>query len=157
MSYLLDVVTEDVADAIAHIGGLMFDLGRAGWHVRVLTAAPTHDRALRILGTYSVVPGLDVPVPPAPDRVVRTSAPPIPAGTPPAPHELHLHWGAPEPAAALHPMEFRLSTAAQMFKAQALLCAGPARHVDERETFWADGSTDGYPFAGCHLSTAVVG
>ncbi|MCV7154576.1 hypothetical protein [Mycolicibacterium pyrenivorans] len=41
MSYRLDVVTTSVADAISHAGGLMFDRGRAGWRVAVVTdAAP---------------------------------------------------------------------------------------------------------------------
>lgn len=157
MSYLLDVVTDDVADAIAHVGGLMFDLGRAGWRVRVLTDDAAHDRALRILGTCPLAPESSDPAPPAPDRVLRTAALPIRGATPAAPHELYLHWATTEATAAGHPVEFRLSAAAQTFKAQALLCVGRTPDIDGCETLWTDAIPDGgYPFAGCHLSTTVV-
>ena len=138
MSHLLDVAADDVGDAIAHAGGLMFDLGRAGWHVRVLTDDPAHDRALRILGTRTIAPG---------SGVTPVSAP----------HRLQLHWRTPQPAGQLHPVQFRLSAAARTFKAQALLCVGPPRRVDGCEQFWADSVVDGSPFAGCHPSIAVVG
>ena len=51
MGYQLDVVTASVAEAVRHVGGLMFDRSAAGWRVRVVTVDTAHRQALTILGT----------------------------------------------------------------------------------------------------------
>ena len=57
MSYRLDVVSDSLAEAVAHAGGLIFDRRRAGWDVSVTTSDVTPTRALTILGARIDVPG----------------------------------------------------------------------------------------------------
>ncbi|MGE2713392.1 hypothetical protein ACQI4L_04975 [Mycolicibacterium litorale] len=145
MSYQFDVITTDVADAVRHVGGLMFDRNRAGWRVRVVTDDTAHRRALAILGAYVESPGQHGNASREPARVVRAVALPI--------GELNsaagiseigscvqlLLWGAgPDsgPARPRPPIRQHLSTAAQIFKTQALRDVGLDPRAGPYEDFW---------------------
>ena len=56
MGYHLDVITDDVGEAIRYAGGLMFDCCRAGWQVVVTTDDVAHTEALAILGVRAQSP-----------------------------------------------------------------------------------------------------
>lgn len=152
MGYRIDVVTESVPEAIRHVGGFIFDRGRAGWRVVVVTDDVAHRRALTILGAVIESPGLGDGVGTT-DPHVRISASVVGGGTALGDPAQHLLWGrpAPETTGRLHPVRHHLSAAARTFKAQALYCTGLTATVEPWESFWADEPTG----VGMHLSGSV--
>lgn len=149
MSYRLDVATTSVADAVRHAGGLMFDRGRAGWRVAVVTDDATYSQALTILGTHTRSPGQLEDRPHGQGRVVRTRVLPIDELTATrqgtaedsgvAPWAQLLFWGervTRESTGRLYAVRHDLSPAARTFKAHALRCAGLDTHVESSEQFW---------------------
>jgi len=160
VSYQLDVVTAGVAEAVRRAGGLMFDRALAGWKVRVVTDDRAHCQALRILGADLDPPTHLADAQSRPDRVVRTLLLPVDqfTGDPPSlmagstktepPAELLL-WGRhvdSELTGLLHPVRYRISSAARRFKEQALRCADLDGLVEPWEEFWASNILDQPPF-----------
>lgn len=152
MSYRLDVVTGSIADAVRHARGLMFDRGRAGWRVVVVTDDDAPFTALTILGTHAQSPGqLDV-APGRPDRLVRIRVQSINeltsdrfdsgvANAEVEPCAQLLLWGPPITSGTtgpLHAVRHDLSPAARTFKAHALRCVGLDTHVESSEQFWVN-------------------
>ena len=146
--YRLDVVATSAVDVVEHVGGWLFDRASAGWEVTVLVADPSDDRPLRILGAEM----LDL-------TTILDSG-----GSGRQPHTLAVAadtlgrdertgdglrralddggiqvvgWGEGWPTAPeyrVDPVLHRLSAAAQVFKAQALVAAGArAPRVEETE------------------------
>lgn len=151
-SYRLDVISASVADAVRYAGGLMFDGGRAGWRVVVVTEDATHSTALTILGTRTRLPGHPEEILGKPGRVVRTrilsgDAHSVNDGTarvglPRVESGSQLLFGGPrvncERAATVYPVRHELSPAARRFKAHALQAAGLDTHVEASEEFWSN-------------------
>lgn len=151
-SYRLDVISASVADAVRYAGGLMFDRGRAGWRVVVVTEDATHSTALTILGTRTQPPGQPEEILGNPGRVVRTrilsgDALSVHDGTacagPPRVESGSqlLFWGphvSCETTATVYPVRHELSPAARRFKAHALTAAGLDVHVEPSEEFWSN-------------------
>jgi hypothetical protein len=54
MRYRLDVVAASVVDVVRFAGGWLFDRAMAGWDVTVLLADPADDRPLQILGAQTM-------------------------------------------------------------------------------------------------------
>jgi hypothetical protein len=142
----LSVLADDVADAVAAAGGLIFDRVGVGWDVQVFLAERTDQCALRILGVDASE--LSDGIKPAdewPDAIVVAA-------------ELYAHevrvrryvgtasrqhcsevtiWGGDWPATldpGIGPVEHRLSIAAQAFKVHAMEAAGvtPRTTLSER-------------------------
>ncbi|BCI54318.1 hypothetical protein NIIDNTM18_35960 [Mycolicibacterium litorale] len=143
VSYRIDVVTDSVPDAIRHAGGLMFDRRRAGWQVVVVTDDAVHSRALTILGARIESPGDAESRLSVAERGIRTVVAARSQG--PAGWELLkpcnelLLWGHQvdeQSTGAMRPVRHDLSTAAQIFKAQALFSTGLATIVEQCEQFW---------------------
>ncbi|MBH0779294.1 hypothetical protein IT779_23780 [Nocardia sp. NEAU-351] len=139
MRYRLDVVAHNVADAVEHAGGWLFDRVGAGWEVTVLIPGlPTADvRPLRILGAE--VLDLDSVIAARgqgrrPDAVAISSVvceqdSRTHRGLLNALHDGGVEvvvwgraWTSP-PQHQVDPVVHRLSIAAQAFKAQALTAA----------------------------------
>jgi hypothetical protein len=155
-SYRLDVISVSVADAVRYAGGLMFDRGRAGWRVVVVTEDLTQSTALTILGARTQPPGQPELILGKPGRMVRTrilsgatfsvnrrtarvGLPRVESGP------QQLFWGphlSCETAATVHPVRHELSPAARTFKAHALHAAGLDTHVDPSEEFWSTDALD---------------
>ncbi|BBY76098.1 hypothetical protein MPRF_29970 [Mycolicibacterium parafortuitum] len=152
MGYHLDVITDDVGEAIRYAGGLMFDCCRAGWQVVVTTDDVAHTEALAILGVRAQSPGSSESAAPRRGdfRAVVSRFDHAPT-TSPQTEDTRLHWADDHPEdsdAAIEPVRYRLSAAARAFKARALIRAGlPQSALDEQ--FW---TADGTP-----LSTAADG
>lgn len=155
-SYRLDVISASVADAVRYAGGLMFDRGRAGWRVVVVTQDATDSTALTILGTCTQSPGqIDEPLV-RPGRVIHIrilsgDALPVnrhaaPVGTPQAPAGSRLLFWGPQasgkPTGPVHPVRHELSAAARKFKAHALHAVGLDTEVGPSEEFWASDVLD---------------
>lgn len=172
MSYQVDVIADSVADAVRHAGGLMFDRGRMGWRISVVTDDTAHCRALTILGVHRELPGARDESFSGRDRVIRclvlpvdfctTNTPAIAAksATSQGASELLL-WGGDvdsDLAGPLRPVRHELSAAARTFKSQALRSIGTDDRVESAEEFWA---ADGLGSASCKLnlraSPSVVG
>jgi hypothetical protein len=158
VSYRIDVITDSVLEAIRHAGGLMFDRRRAGWEVVVVTDDAVHSRAVAILGARIESPGDVVSRRDHEQREIRTVLSAIseePAGRENlGPRNELLLWGHQvddESTGALRPVRHDLSTAAQIFKAQALFSAGLAAIVEQCEQFWVGSDSR----AGSRLSTVV--
>lgn len=160
VSYRIDVVTDSVPDAIRHAGGLIFDRRRAGWQVVVVTDDAVHSRAVAILGARIESPDNVESRLSVAERGIRTVVAARSQG--PAGWELLeprnelLLWGHQvddESTGALRPVRHDLSTAAQIFKAQALLATGCAAIVGQCEQFWADSDSR----AGSRIPTVVGG
>lgn len=127
----LRVTAPNVADAVRSAGGLMFDRARLGWRVIVSVSEDQDTRALRVLGA----------------EVDQPTDDPLPASSRPAdsrdgPTALTAEstevtvWGAALPVDNdSSVVSYRLSRAAQVFKAQALIAAGLAESVEPTETF----------------------
>lgn len=138
MRYRLHVVAPSVADAVHHAGGWMFDRVMAGWDVNVLLAEQDPDRdsvrSLRILGAEPmdfesvVAAGDDQPHPQAlavaaglidrDERVREGVLRALDHGM----TEVAV-WGEVGPAGldrGVDSVQHRLSSAARVFKAQAL-------------------------------------
>ena len=152
-SYRLDVISASVADAVRYAGGLMFDRGRAGWRVVVVTEDTTHSSALTILGSRTRSPGQPEEILGKP---VRTRIPshdalfvnhgPAPVGLPRVESNWQLLFWGPhvscEAAASASPLRHELSAAAQRFKAHALHAAGLDTQVEPSEEFWSNDVLD---------------
>lgn len=152
MSYRLDVIAASVPDAIRYAGGLMFDRGRAGWRVAVVTDDATHSRALAILGANTQSPARLEARPSGQARAYRIRVLPIDELTvsrqgPAAedseaePRARLLFWGprvTSESTGLLYAVRHDLSPAARTFKAHALHCAGLDTFVESSERFWAN-------------------
>ena len=154
MRYRLDVVAAGVLDVVRFAGGWLFDRTMAGWEVTVLladhSADDPHDRPLQILGARAL--DLDValasvesrPRPQAlaaaadlfgcDSRVRKGVLQALDHGV----TEVTL-WGQNWPAEldeSVGLVQHRLSTAAQIFKSQALAAAGlPPGSIGETEVF----------------------
>ena len=137
MRYRLDVVAPSVAEAVRYAGGWMFDRVMAGWDVNVLLAESGDVRPLKILGAEPVdfesvvAAGDDQPHPQAlavaadlidrDERVRRGVLRAIDHGM----TEVAV-WGESRPAGldrGVDSVQHRLSSAARVFKAQALAAA----------------------------------
>jgi len=137
MRYRLDVVAPTVAEAVRYAGGWMFDRVMAGWEVNVLVAGSEDVRALQILGAETVdfestiAAGDDQPHPQAlavsADLVARDAR--VREGVLRAlDHGMTgvALWGDSRPVQLdreVDSVQHKLSSAARMFKAQALAAA----------------------------------
>ena len=154
MRYRLDVVAPSVAEAVRYAGGWMFDRVMAGWDVNVLLASDTDRdgdvRPLKILGAEPVdfesvvAAGDDQPHPQAlavaaglidrDERVREGVRRALDQGV----TEVAV-WGDVSPAGlgrGVDSVQHRLSSAARVFKAQALAAAAVAdTSVEPVETF----------------------
>ena len=137
MRYRLDIVAPSVAEAVLHAGGWMFDRVMAGWDVNVLLAQPGDTRPLSILGAQTLdfesvlAAGDDQPHPQAlavaadlvdTDARVRTG---VLRALDYGMTEVAL-WGDTHPVdldRTVDSVAHRLSSAARVFKAQALAAA----------------------------------
>ncbi|KAA0103043.1 hypothetical protein [Mycolicibacterium sp. P1-5] len=137
MRYRLDIVAPTVAEAVQHAGGWIFDRVMAGWDVNVLLAQPGDTRPLTILGAQTadfesmIAAGDDQPHPQAlavaaglvdtDSRVREGVLRALDYGM----TEVAL-WGDTQPTDLdrdVDSVEHRLSSAARVFKAQALAAA----------------------------------
>ncbi|BBX51317.1 hypothetical protein GCM10009645_03360 [Mycolicibacterium poriferae] len=145
MGYRLDVITDNVPEAVRRAGGLMFDYGRAGWQVVLITDDDMHSRALTILGARVEAPRDDIET--ECDNARRESRAVVaPLGALRQHPELSagygsrvLLWGEhldQEPAAGLCTFWYQLSSAARSFKACALGSVGGAPAAERGEQFW---------------------
>ncbi|BBX15491.1 hypothetical protein CRI77_23430 [Mycolicibacterium duvalii] len=146
MSYRLDVVSDSLAEAVAHAGGLIFDRRRAGWDVSVTTSDVTLTRALTILGAR-----IDIPGPfterRGPHTVVWSAATFARSGTEPSLTRMRqvLLWGHHADDGldeSLSPAHHTLSSAARAFKRCALQSVGLSAYAEPVEHFWAHRGSD---------------
>lgn len=157
--YRMELMALDVADAVRHAGGWMFDRVASGWTVIVILPKCSDPRSLRILGVQVVAPEdalvIDECGPPA---VIATRA------------ELHrddkrirrrvddaverrhsevVIWAGqeyqPDSVPNLRVVHHRLSSAARAFKAQALIALGAPIAVDPVESFQSLAATSFSP------------
>ncbi|WP_328359542.1 hypothetical protein OG976_06620 [Mycobacterium sp. NBC_00419] len=149
--YELDVLGTDVADVVAGAGGWLFDRVMAGWEVTVAVPDGVDAGPLRILGVHTAAAHSLYDGRPA-GRALAVSGPlcnaddsvrdAVGAALRSSRTEVTL-WGAPwVPALGSRGAEVRheLSSAARMFKAQALAAAGAgATVVTSFETFFSHG------------------
>ncbi len=137
MRYRLDIVAPSVAEAVRNAGGWIFDRVMAGWDVNVLLTEPGGTRPLTILGAQTVdfesvlAAGDDQPHPQAlavaadlvdTDARVREG---VLRALDYGMTEVAL-WGGAQPIdldRSVDSVEHRLSSAARLFKAQALAAA----------------------------------
>jgi hypothetical protein len=150
MRYRLDVVAASVVDVVRFAGGWLFDRAMAGWDVTVLLADPADDRPLQILGAQTMdlehaLASVDFrPRPQALaaaadlfgcDSQVRQG---VLQALDHGVTEVTL-WGQTWPAElddSVGLVQHRLSSAAQIFKGQALAAAAvPLGSIDPTETF----------------------
>jgi hypothetical protein len=150
MRYRLDVVAANVVDVVRFAGGWLFDRAMAGWDVTVLLADLADDRPLQILGAQTMdlehaLASVDTrPRPQALaaaadlfgcDSQVRQG---VLQALDHGVTEVTL-WGQTWPAElddSVGLVQHRLSSAAQIFKGQALAAAAvPVGSIDPTETF----------------------
>lgn len=150
MRYRLDVVAASVVDVVRFAGGWLFDRAMAGWDVTVLLANLADDRPLKILGAQTMdlehaLASVDTrPRPQALaaaadlfgcDSQVRQG---VLQALDHGVTEVTL-WGQTWPAElddSVGLVQHRLSSAAQIFKGQALAAAAvPVGSIDPTETF----------------------
>jgi hypothetical protein len=150
MRYRLDVVAASVVDVVRFAGGWLFDRAMAGWDVTVLLADPADDRPLQILGAQTMdlehaLASVDTrPRPQALaaaadlfgcDSQVRQG---VLQALDHGVTEVTL-WGQTWPAElddSVGLVQHRLSSAAQIFKGQALAAAAVSvGSLDPTETF----------------------
>ena len=109
LRYRVDVVAASVADVVRGAGGWIFDRTMQGWAVNVVVPQPGDTRPIAILGaTVNEAIGSEHPAP-----------------------QVFL-----DDASGTEVVEHRLSTAARLFKAQALIAARTAPMPDTRETLF---------------------
>jgi hypothetical protein len=150
----MTVIASSVTDVVSSVGGWLFDRRMGGWHVNVLVSDRYGERALRILGANALdLDGGLAEMADDPDRaatlVVAADVYAVDervrrfvAKSDRLQAEVAL-WGdtgaVGEPVSAV---SYRLSSAARMFKAQALLAAGrPADAVAATEALFRCGVT----------------
>jgi len=150
MRYRLDVVAASVVDVVRFAGGWLFDRAMAGWDVTVLLADPADDRPLQILGAQTMdlehaLASVDTrPRPQALaaaadlfgcDSQVRQG---VLQALDHGVTEVTM-WGQTWPAElddSVGLVQHRLSSAAQIFKGQALAAAAVSvDSIDPTETF----------------------
>ena len=150
MRYRLDVVAASVVDVVRFAGGWLFDRAMAGWDVTVLLADPADVRPLQILGaqTMDLEQALaSVDTRPRP-QALAAAADLFGCDSQVRQGVLHAldHgvtevtlWGQTWPAElddSVGLVQHRLSSAAQIFKGQALAAAAVrVSSVDPTETF----------------------
>ena len=143
----LSVMSTDAVDVVRSAGGLVFDRVRLGWRVIVSIPAGTDTRALRILGAE--VADLQEPIDGhrehrsalvasatlyADDAAVRSE---VESALATKTTEV-LIWGPTLPSAldrGSRSVSYRLSSAARVFKAQALIATGGPDEVEPTELF----------------------
>lgn len=147
LSYDLTVVATDTSDVVAGAGGWLCDRVRAGWKVNVVIPASCDVRPLEILGVRACFAGPD-----ARDLPAEPAALAVPAGLFATDQGLRRHvtgalrrgtaevtmWGQCTTADVGYRVDrtqYRLSTAARAFKAQALAAAGISTDVAPVEQF----------------------
>lgn len=113
MTYRVDVVAGSVADVVRRAGGWIFDRSMQGWTVNVVIPHPADTRPIEILGA-----SVNAPVRP------EHAAP-----------QVFLGNGG-------EAVEHRLSAAARLFKAQAMIAAQLAPIAGERETLFTSTTCD---------------
>ncbi|MQY29324.1 hypothetical protein [Nocardia aurantia] len=144
LRHRLVVVAHDPEQVVRYAGGWLFDQVMAGWMVYALVAERGNRRSLRILGTQVAgLHRLDVALEPGPqalavDAALYRADPQVRdlvgAARDRGRTEVRL-WNAGH-SADQDPFEYRLSSAAMAFKAQALVAVGAgARRVDRVEQF----------------------
>jgi hypothetical protein len=144
----LVVMSKNVADAVQGTGGLIFDRARLGWHVMVLVPTGADARPLAILGA-EVADMAEVTSRPrqhptalvassalyVDDRLVRSD---VESALSTRTTEV-LVWGRPLPSGLerdSRSVTYRLSAAARVFKAHAMIAAGLATDgMEPVETF----------------------
>ena len=143
----VSVLSTDVVDVVRSAGGLICDRVRLGWRVTVLIPAGEDTRSLRILGAD--VTDIDAPPDGLRDRrsaLVASAA--LYSNDRAARSEVEsalatkttevLVWGAALPTELDHgskAVSYRLSSAAQAFKAQALIALGLPLEDSSTEIF----------------------
>lgn len=136
LRYELNVLARDAADVVASIGGWLFDRRMAGWGVTVALTDHRDERALRILGVKVVEPEGVWPAT-THERIVTTviSADLFDADDVRSQVLASMRrgdgevafWGSGAPGlfgGGLRATPYRLSVAAQAFKAHALAAVG---------------------------------
>lgn len=132
-SYRLDVIGVRVNDLVKNAGGWLFDRMMAGWEVNVFLEEDTDTRPLRILGLR--------PIQAEPGRLKRVESRAVVASSENVQTSKSLTdlvnralmmqsevtlWGSVAPASITYEasrIEYRMSSAALAFKAQAMLAA----------------------------------
>ncbi|MCF6388038.1 hypothetical protein L2K20_13735 [Mycobacterium sp. MBM] len=147
LSYDLTVVAADASDVVAGAGGWLCDRVRAGWKVNVVVPESCDVRPLEILGVRTWYPGRDARELPAEPAALA-----IPAGLFATDQGLRRRvtgalrrgtaevtmWGqcsTTDVGYRVDRTQYRLSTAARAFKAQALAAAGIPTAVSPVEQF----------------------
>jgi hypothetical protein len=146
-SYQIEVLAAGIGDLVSSAGGWLFDRMTAGWVVNVLLLEDADTRPLQILGLRAIfcdsaqvrrmpsramlAAAADVD---ADGRLRRSVARALQGGL----SEVTL-WGSAAPRRLAHkaqPVRYRMSTAARVFKGQALLAASvPHPSESATETF----------------------
>ena len=156
----MTVVASSVADVVASAGGWRYDRRMTGWQVNVLVADRAGERALRILGAdvLDLTGDLEA-ITDDPDRAATLAvAADVYAAdgrvrrfvsTSDRRHAEVTLWGDTESLGEnVSAVSYRLSAAARVFKAQALLAAGiPSESVSATEALFRCGVTALTPVA----------
>ncbi|WP_019930435.1 hypothetical protein [Nocardia sp. BMG111209] len=165
LRHRLVVVAADPEQVVRHAGGWLFDQVMAGWMVYALVAERGNGRSLRILGTHvaglhRLDAALDAPGPQAlaVDAALYRADPQVRELVAAARDRGRTEvrsWNA-AGSSDQDPFEYRLSSAAMAFKAQALVAVGAgARRVDRVERFHrAAVSATVIPFPSTHARIA---
>ena len=148
------VVASNVADVVASAGGWLYDRRMAGWQVNVLVADRTGERALKILGAQVLDLTEDLTaITDDPDRAATLA---VAADVYAADVRVRQFVSASDRRRAevalwgdtdslrenLSAVSYKLTAAAQAFKAQAMLAAGmPAGSVQPTEPLFRCGVT----------------
>jgi hypothetical protein len=148
----MSVIASSVADVVASVGGLLFDRRMAGWTVDVLVADRCGERALQILGASTLDLDEDFEAITTDPEWIRTFA--VAADIYAVDERVRglpdvTLWG--DTSQLGHDVDsvcYRLSGAAQMFKAEALAAAGmPNYPVEATEALFRCGVTALAPVA----------
>ena len=149
LRYELNVIAANVADAVAAVGGWMFDRGAAGWDVNVVIHGDHDGQPLRILGVGSLE--LDPWLSDASHHRHRGAGIAVASDLLGTDDRIEaevrialrrgdievVQWGAPRPPCRVDSTDYRLSAAARIFKAHALAAAClPDTPVSDSETLW---------------------
>jgi hypothetical protein len=146
--YQLHVFAPNIADAVASVGGLIFDRAMAGWDVTVLVDGDLDDRPVRILGgrvasTMSALDRAEVPRPQAmavATEVLVNSEQLRRLVLAARKASEVLLWGRPHPPnlnCRFVPVHHQPSAAAHVFKSHALAAGGGAGSPLTEEGFYS--------------------
>lgn len=146
----LHVFAPNIADAVASVGGLIFDRAMAGWDVTVLVDGDLDDRPVRILGgrVASTKSALDRPELPRPQAMAVATEVLVKSeqlrrlvlAARNAKASEVLLWGRHHPPnlnCRLVPVHHQPSAAAQVFKSHALAADGAAGSPLTDEGFYS--------------------